>query len=70
VHETPEGPVIARADDQKVERRAVQRQLLGRVAVGGVRLDALERRDTLAGVLDRVLDRLFDRCRAPGRARE
>ena len=43
--------------DQQIERRAVERQLLDGIAAGGVRLDAAERRDPVAGVLDPPLNR-------------
>src|SRR5438270_762493 len=58
-------PVFTRADDQQIERRAVQRQLLGWAAVRGVRLDVFEGRDAPARVVDHLLDCLLDRLPSP-----
>jgi ABC-type multidrug transport system fused ATPase/permease subunit len=63
VDEPTDWAVVARADDQQIERGAVQRQLLDRIAVDGVRLDT-ERRDLISRIVDKVVDRLVDRCPA------
>ena len=43
MEEPADRAVVARADDQQIERGAEQGQLLGGVAVDGVPLDATER---------------------------
>ncbi len=48
--------VAARANDEQVERRAVQREFLGGVAVGGVGPDAAQRRDPLPGSFHQCVD--------------
>src|SRR5436305_9945361 len=52
--------VAARANDQQIERRAVQRELLGRLTVGGVWLDVTERCDPSARILEEALGRVSD----------
>ena len=60
MHEPPDRSVAARADDQQVDRCAVERELLGRISVCGVRLDVAEGGDSFTRVLDEVVDGLVD----------
>ena len=64
MHEPTDWSVVARADDQQIKRRAVQRQLLHRVAIYGARLDA-GRRDPPARIIHELIDGAVDRLRAP-----
>src|SRR3954452_6235830 len=61
VDQASDRAVAARADDQQIERCAVQCQLLGRLTVGRVRFDAAQACDSLKGILDEALGRVVGR---------
>jgi hypothetical protein len=60
--------IAARAYDQQIERRAVQRKLLGRLTVGRVRFDAAPACDSLKGILDEALGRSLSPASCPTKA--
>src|SRR3954447_17504246 len=61
VDQASDRAIAARAYDQQIERCAVQRELLGRLTVGGVRFDAAQACDSLTGILDEALGRVIGR---------
>ena len=56
--------VPARADDEQVQRAAVDGEFFGGRSVGGVRLDVAETRDPFARSLHGFIDGLPERPRA------
>ncbi len=68
MEQPPDRPVTARPHDQQIKRRAVQRQLRGGIAVGGMRFNATEREDPVASVGNSPIDRVgppMSGCRLP-----
>src|SRR3954449_13373067 len=61
VDQASDRPIAAGAHDQQIERCAVQRELLGGLAVGGARLDITERGDPPARILEQAPGRVVDR---------
>ena len=59
VDQASDRAIAACADDQQIERCAIQRQLLGRLTVGRVRFDAAQACDSLKGILDEALRRVI-----------